>query len=208
MRNFLLSAFAGALAAAALFAFDGCASPAATGGTASDQNLQLTLHAGDVIGISFPGSADNTGITSETIRRDGRISLPIIGGDTVAAGQTPSELEQSLSKLYGQQLRSSEVQVTVISSNLTVFVDGAVLKAGKIVVDRPLTVFQAIMEAGGFNYDTADLSAVQVIRKTSDDKGYQTFVVNVKDIYAGKGNDTFYLQPFDVVHVPKKFQFF
>jgi protein involved in polysaccharide export with SLBB domain len=48
--------------------------------------------------IAFPGSGNLN--TIQQIRRDGRISLPLVG-DFKAAGMTPSNLEKELVKLIG-----------------------------------------------------------------------------------------------------------
>ena len=62
------------------------------------------------------------------------------------------------------------------------------------------------MEAGGFDYENANMSQVVVIRE----EGGQTkrYTVNLKDVFDGKKSEPFYLKPFDVVYVPKKFEWF
>jgi len=80
-------------------------------------------------------------------------------------GFKPSELEKELVKLYSSQLVSKEVSVAVESSSFAVYVTGSVLRPGKIVSDRPISVLEAIMEAGGFAGTMANMKAVVVIRK-------------------------------------------
>ena|ERR1035438_774481 len=58
----------------------------------------LILREGDTVRIAFPGSGNLN--TIQQIRRDGRISLPLVG-DFKAAGMTPSNLEKELVKLIG-----------------------------------------------------------------------------------------------------------
>src|SRR5579859_7701475 len=93
---------------------------------------QMVLQEGDSLKISFPGAPNLN--TDVRIRLDGIISLPVVR-DVKAAGRTPAELEQELLKLYGPQLQTKEVSVSVTSSVLYVYVTGAVLRPGKITSD-------------------------------------------------------------------------
>jgi polysaccharide export outer membrane protein len=75
----------------------------------------ITLREGDVLKISFPANANLN--TTQPIRRDGMISMPLIG-EVKAVGKTPAELEKDLIDLYSTQLLSKEVMVEVQSSFL------------------------------------------------------------------------------------------
>ena len=164
-----------------------------------DHPEAFSLREGDVVKISFPGAPSLD--TTQQVRRDGKITLPL-AGEVQAAGYRPDELEKKILELCGPQLVSKEVNVTVISSAFPVFVSGAVLKPGKVQSDRPLTVLQAIMEAGGF-YNTANLKAVVVIRHENGKA--RNYTVDVQSLLQGKSHATFYLKPSDIVYVPQKF---
>lgn len=164
----------------------------------------LTLREGDVVKVSIP-SAPNLDAT-QPIRRDGRIALALVG-EVQAAGLTPAELQNQLLKLYGPQLVSKEVTVTVVSSSFVAFVSGAVLHPGKIASDHPVTVLEAIMEAGGPDYAKANLKAVVVVRQSVDGKT-QNFTLNIKSILEGKNAEPFFLKPSDIVYVPERFALF
>jgi protein involved in polysaccharide export with SLBB domain len=88
-----------------------------------------------------------------------------------------------------------------------VFVTGAVLRPGKILADRPLTVLEAVMEAGGADFARANLKEVVVVRRV---EGGQTanFRVNLRDTLNGRRSEPFYLKPSDIVYVPEKFNWF
>lgn len=200
---------------AVLSAQIGCTSavsPGTTGTAAAGMNGDavrgpggaLVLQPGDVIKISLPGTAGMD--TTQTIRRDGKLSLALVG-EVEAAGSTPSQLQEALQKLYAPQLVSSEVLVTIVSSNFTAFVSGAVLRPGKISSDRPLTVLQAVMEAGGFDYAKANLKEVAVIRQ-EDSGRTRRFTFNLKNVLEGKQTEPFYLHTSDVVFVPERFALF
>jgi len=167
------------------------------------QHQALIIREGDSLRIAFPGAP--TMDTTVKVRTDGKVTLPLLGEQSVT-GTTAEELQKKLLALYAPQLVSKQVTVTLVSSSLTIFVNGSVGRPGKIVSDRPLTAFDAIMEAGGFDYDKADMKHVVVIRE----EGGQTkrYTVNLKLLFNGEKSEPFYLKPFDVVYVPQKFQWF
>lgn len=196
-----------ALAAFALSAAGSAQAADPSGAAPTGQGPAFTLREGDIVKITFPGAPDLNPPEPLQIRRDGKITLPIIG-EVMAADRTPSDLQNYLIGLYSKQIQSKEVVVTVISSSFSVFVDGAVLHSGKITVNHPLTILEAVMEAGGFDYNKANTEKVSVIRKQEGADKYSYFTVNLKAVIAGKQNELFYLQPGDMVHVPERFAWY
>lgn len=169
----------------------------------ADHSEAMILREGDVLKISFPGSPSLD--TTLPIRRDGKINLQL-AGEINASGMTPSDLEKEIVKACGSQLISKEVAVTVVSSSISVFVTGSVLKPQKVVSDHPITALEAIMEAGGFDYAKANLKDVRVIRY---ENGRQhTYVLNLKLVMQGHQSNQFYLKPSDIVYVPERFSMF
>jgi polysaccharide export outer membrane protein len=185
--------------------FAGCQAPNASlpAQTAGSEPEAQTLREGDVLKIAFPGSPNLD--TTQQVRRDGRISLAIIG-EIIVTGMTPTDLEKDLAKRYSTQLLSSEVNVTVVSSSFSVFVTGAVLRPGKLQPDHPMTVLEAIMEAGGFDSTKADMRNVVVIRQEKG--GTKNYSVDLKATLDGTSGASFYLKPSDIVYVPEKFSWF
>jgi polysaccharide export outer membrane protein len=179
---------------------DALPAPAPAGTNATEI---ITLRESDVLKISFPGNANLN--TTQPIRRDGMISMPLVG-EVKAAGKTPAELEKDLVGLYATQLLSKEVTVEVQSSVFPVYVSGSVLHPGKIVSDHPITALEAVMEAGGFDYTKANLKEVQVIRREAG--GTRNYLLNLKQVMEGTGGEPFYLKPADIVYVPEKFTWF
>jgi protein involved in polysaccharide export with SLBB domain len=172
-------------------------------GSMSPPFQAVTLQAGDVLQISFPGSANLD--TTQQIRRDGKINLPLVG-EVDAAGMTPDELQKKLIDLYAPQLVTKEVTVSVQSSTFPVYVSGCVIHPGKISSDHPITVLEAIMEAGGFDYSKANLKAVRVVR--SENGHMENYTLNLQLVLDGKQNEPFYLKPSDIIYVPEKFSWF
>jgi polysaccharide export outer membrane protein len=152
--------------------------------------------------ISFPGAA--TLNTVQQIRRDGNITLPLVG-EFKAAGLAPSQAEKELVKLYEPHLQVKEVNVVVESSNFAVYVTGAVLRPGKIMSDRPITAMEAVVEAG-IDHNKANLKKVRLIRQEKGRSEYH--ILNLKETLKGKPAESFDLKPGDIIYVPERFSFF
>lgn len=153
--------------------------------------------------ISFPANANLN--TTQPIRRDGMISMPLIG-EVKAVGKTPAELEKDLVDLYSTQLLSKEVMVEVQSSSFPVYVSGSVLRPGKVMSDHPITALEAVMEAGGYDNTKANLKGVTIIRH--EGSSTRNYIVNLKRVVDGKSSESFYLKPGDIVIVPERFSWF
>lgn len=163
----------------------------------------LKLREGDTIKIAFPGTPSLD--TTQQIRRDGKVALALIG-EVKASGLTPSEFEKNLVKLYASEIVSKEVNVTVITSNLPIYVNGAVLRPGKILSDHPMTALEAIMECGGFDFGKANPAAVTVIRY--EENQVKNYSLNLKLALEGQQVDPFYLRANDIIYVPERFAWF
>jgi polysaccharide biosynthesis/export protein len=163
----------------------------------------LVLREGDTVRITFMGAPNLN--TAQQIRRDGRITLPIVG-EFKAAGLTAPEMEKQLIELFGPQLQTKEVMVALESSVFPIYVTGAVLRPGKIMSDRPLTALAAIMEAGGFDYSRANTKAIKVIR--NQDGRTEHISLNLKRVLDGEDSDTFNLKPSDILYVKERFNWF
>ena len=156
------------------------------------------LAPGDVVKLSFPGAPELS--QSQKIRADGKISLPLLG-EVDAAGKRLGQFEDELAGLYKSQLKNNEVIVALESSGIPIYVSGAVLKPGKVMLDRKMTVLEAIMESGGFVAGSADPRKVVVIRNTN---GQQlTQVLDLSPALRGKATTAFYVKAYDAIYVPK-----
>jgi polysaccharide export outer membrane protein len=138
------------------------------------------------------------------ISADGSLSLPLIG-EVAASGKTVGELQVELARLYKPQLQDNEVLVTLDTRAVPVVVSGAVQKPGKIVFERPATVLEAIMEAGGFTPE-ADLKKVSLIRIVKGE--HETQVVDLRPLLKGKPTPAIYCSGGDVIYVPEKLLLF
>src|SRR5581483_7478545 len=143
----------------------------------------IVLREGDTVRITFLGAQNLN--TTQTIRRDGKIDLYLVG-EVSAAGITPAELEKELKKRYKDQIVVNEITVAVESDSFTVYVTGSVMHAQKVQSNRPITVLEAIMEAGGPDYAKANLKAVSVLRQESG--SVKKTILNLRDVMSGKVN--------------------
>lgn len=168
---------------------------AAGGITAS---TPVKLSAGDVIKLAFSGASELN--QSQKIRADGKVNLPLIG-EVAASGKTIPDFEKELITLYKPQLRNSEVLITLESGTATVILSGYVRKPGKFSFDRPTTVFQAIMEAGGAT-EYGNLSKVRLIRTVNGEQ--KTQVLNLRPAIRKETSGVDYVKDGDVVYVPQR----
>ena len=160
------------------------------------------LSAGDVVKISFPAAPEMN--QTQKIGSDGSLSLPLIG-EVQAAGKSPGDLQRELAVLYKPQLQDNEVVVTLETRALPVVVSGAVGKPGKIIFERPATVLEAIMEAGGFTPE-ADLKKVSLIRITKGE--HYTQIFDMRPVLRGVPTRAVYISSGDVIYVPEKLLLF
>jgi polysaccharide export outer membrane protein len=174
-----------------------------TGQVDSPKADKIILREGDVVSITFPSSTNLD--TVQTIRRDGKVSLPLVG-EVYAVDLTPDELQDKLIKLFEPQISSKEITVNVQSSAYPVYVTGSVQRPGKVMADTPLTAVEAVMEAGGFDYTRANMKKVRIIRHTKGKT--ESFILNLEDVMEGKDIKQFYVRPNDIIYVPEKFTWF
>jgi polysaccharide export outer membrane protein len=157
------------------------------------------LSEGDTIKVAFEGDTNMT--TTVKVQLDGTINLSLVGV-VKAAGLTPDELRADLMQRYKSLLSVNEITVTVVSASASDYVSGAVLKPGRIPMDRPLTALEAIIEAGGFVPNKAKTWAVSVTR--IENGMQQHFDLDLKRALQGQDPKPFYLKPSDIIHVPEK----
>ena len=175
----------------------GCQSPLPLLPNPPGPKTAVRLSPGDVIKASY---ADET-IPDQTqkIRRDGKISLPYLGEVTVA-GRRVSDLQHELTRRYDEYLDNPEVLVTLENGLATVIVSGFATYPGKVTFDRPTTVYQAIMTAGGVT-DYGSLSNIHLTRII--DGVQRTETINLRPNIRGKPTYPKYVQDGDVIYISR-----
>jgi len=139
----------------------------------------------------------------------GRISLQLVPGGVFVNGKTQEEIARIIEKQYEEYILNPQVTVTLDkAASYRYSILGDVLQPGVRLMNRRLTVTEALAEAGGV-LNTGDKSKIRVLRRKTDGQMGE-IVVNVSAIYKGKALDNVYLAPGDQVLVPgnklKKFQ--
>lgn len=137
-----------------------------------------------------------------TIRPDGKISLQIID-EIEAAGLTCSQLDEILTKKYSRVLRDPEIAIIVREFiGRKVYIGGEVSRPGMINLQGKMTVLEAIYEIGGFS-ETAEPKSVIVISRSANNTRSVRKVDLSKALAGMTGDPELFLQPYDVIHVPK-----
>jgi polysaccharide export outer membrane protein len=135
------------------------------------------------------------------IRPDGRISLQLIG-EVQIAGKTIHEAVAMLEELYVKDVRSPRLIIQVRSfAGQKVYVTGEVVRPDLLNLPGPMTVFEAIGEAGGMTH-VGDRNLVILIRKGPDGKpqGKRLFLHKGTALTADAAT---LVRPFDVIMVPE-----
>ena len=181
----------------AALACGGCQSPLPLLPNPPGPKTAVRLSPGDTIKVSY---ADET-VPDQTqkIRRDGKVSLPLIG-EVTAAGKRVIDFQDELVSGYEGKLENNEVLVTLENGMATVIVSGFANKPGALNFDRPTTVYQAIMAAGGVS-DYGSLSNIHLTRIINGEQRTET--INLRPTVHGKPTLPKYVQDGDVIYISR-----
>jgi polysaccharide biosynthesis/export protein len=194
-RNSFLCLFT--LLVVAAFVCGSCQSPLPPLPNPPGPHTAVRLSPGDVLKLSFAEESDLD--QTQRIRRDGKISLPFLG-EVTAAGRRVIDLQRELVRRYDDYLENSEVLVTLESGQGTVIIAGFATYPGKITFDRPMTVYQAIMQAGGVS-DYGSLSNIHLTRIINGVQHTET--INLRPNIRGKPTVPEYVQDGDVIYISR-----
>jgi polysaccharide export outer membrane protein len=134
------------------------------------------------------------------VRMDGKISLPLIQ-EVKAAGLTPLQLKEVLTRKFKEFIENPIVSVTVVEVNsYKVYVMGQVKTPGVHRLRSETTVTQIIVIAGGFT-EWANQRKITIVRK--EDGREKRIKVNYKKIMnSGNPNTDIVLKAGDTIVVP------
>ncbi|MDR1854269.1 MAG: polysaccharide biosynthesis/export family protein [Azoarcus sp.] len=146
-------------------------------------------------------SHPSTGLSREiTIGTDGRASFPLIGVVPMQ-GMSVDEAEAKLNQIY--TAKSGQVRVDLLLKSTvadSVYVLGEVNQPGAYPIRRPVSVLEALSLARGTQVN-ARLDSVVVMHRQGDQ--VEARVYDVHDMLNGNASQIAYLQPDDLVFVPK-----
>lgn len=134
------------------------------------------------------------------VRWDGYISLPLIH-EVKAAGLTPLQLKEEITRKLKEFIESPNVSVIVMEANsYKVYVSGQVRNPGVVRLRSETTLLQLIPMVGGFT-DWADQKKILIIRK--EDGKEKRYIVNYKKLVKGEALETnLVLKAGDTIIVP------
>ena len=157
---------------------------------------EYRLGAGDKLRVEVYGEAQLS--QSLQVRPDGKITLPLVG-DIPATGRTAIELRDSLATSLKEYINNPVVTVIVVEATAAqIYIIGEVASPGTQVMQGPMTVLQALAQAGGLK-EFADQSDIRILRRGN--LGTLTIPFKYKDALRGR-IEPVYLQPGDTVVVP------
>ena len=119
----------------------------------------LTLGPGDVLTLNLFGSPELTR-TEVAVGPDGRISY-LEAQDVMASGLTIDELRGKLDEALGQYRRAPHTMITPVAfKSKKYFMLGKVTTKGVFILDRPLTVLEALARSHGLENALVDRNLV------------------------------------------------
>lgn len=134
------------------------------------------------------------------VRPDGKISLPLVN-DVVAAGLTPMELRDQLTKKIAVYVHDADVSVVVREiHSLKVSVIGQVRAPGRYDLRGPSTVLDALALAGGFT-DFAARRKITILRPEGTAVQRLRFDYDAA-VSKGSVRNNVLVKPGDIVVVP------
>jgi polysaccharide export outer membrane protein len=134
------------------------------------------------------------------VRMDGRISMPLID-EVQAAGLTPLQLKEVLTKKLKEFMDAPSVSVMVMEANsFKVYVSGQIKAPGVYRLKSETSLAQVIAMAGGFT-EWANPKKILVIRNKEGKE--KRFTVNYNKIIRGDDpGSNILLKPGDTLIVP------
>ena len=132
------------------------------------------------------------------VRRDGKISVPLLG-DEVAAGRTPDELARQIEKGLARFVANPRVDVSVVEmrSQVVSVIGGGIANSGILELRSDMRVIDAIAEMGGLT----PFAKKRQIRVLRGDESYPFDYAAFMNGDAPRSN--FLLAPGDTIVVPE-----
>lgn len=163
---------------------------------------EYRLGANDVISIEVFGQCPDYCIINKTVPPNAKISYPLIREGVLVGGKTVEEVKAEIEKKLNEYIIDPQVNVTLekaMSARYSVM--GKVEQPGIRIMDRKVSLFEAIAEAGGISKE-GERKKVAILRY--DNQGNLARQdVDLSEIEKGKAPMVF-LNPGDQVIVPKK----
>lgn len=163
---------------------------------------EYLLGPNDVISVEVFGQCPDYCKENITVPPTAKVSYPLIRDGVMVGGRTIEQVQEEITRKLDEYIIEPKVTVTLVKAMSARYsVMGKVVTPGIRVMDRKVSLYEAIIEAGGVA-KTGDKKKVALIRYGADGKLARQNV-NLADIESGK-TPMIYLSPGDQVFVPGK----
>jgi polysaccharide export outer membrane protein len=163
---------------------------------------EYRLGPGDQITVEVFGQCPDYCKAGITVPPNARISYPLVRDGVFVAGRTVEQIAAEITKKLDEYIIDPKVTVTLDKAMATRYsVMGNVATPGVRVMDRKVSVYEAVLDAGGVTKN-GNKKQVAVVSYGKDGR-LSRKVVNLADMEAGKA-DMVYLEPGDQVFVTGK----
>lgn len=163
---------------------------------------EYRLGPNDVITVEVFGQCPDYCKTGVTVPPTARISYPLIREGVLVAGKTVEQVAAEITKKLDEYIIDPKVSVTLDKAmSIRYSVMGKVGVPGVRVMDRKISVYEAVIDAGGVAKG-GDKKKTVIVSYTPQGKLTRR-VVSLADMESGKA-DMVFLNPGDQVFVPGK----
>lgn len=163
---------------------------------------EYRLGPNDVITVEVFGQCPDYCIQSKTIPPNARITYPLIREGVLVAGKTVEQVAKEITQKLDEFIIDPKVSVTLDKAMSTRYsVMGNVAAPGVRVMDRKVSVYEAVLDAGGATKN-ANKDKVFVVSYSKDGR-LERKQVSLAQMEAGKAEMVF-LNPGDQVFVSGK----
>ncbi|MFN0277862.1 MAG: polysaccharide biosynthesis/export family protein [Pyrinomonadaceae bacterium] len=163
---------------------------------------EYRLGPSDMVSVEVFGQCPDYCKTGITVPPNARISYPLIREGIMVAGKTVEQVANEITKKLDEFIIDPKVTVTLDKAMATRYaVMGMVASPGVRVMDRKVSVYEAILDAGGVTKD-GDRNKVYVVSYGKDQRLTRK-IVSLKQMESGKA-EMVYLSPGDQVFVSGK----
>jgi polysaccharide export outer membrane protein len=168
-----------------------------TGGTITGAPVDprtFVLGPEDVIYVSVWREPDFT--RSVQLRPDGKFTLPLIG-ELTGVGLTPDQVAEQIKEALTKFINKPEVSVSVQQVlSKKYYITGEVNRTGVFPLVTPITILEALVNAGGF-HEYAKTKKIWIMR------GKDRIYFNYNDVIRGKHlEQNIQVQNGDYIHIP------
>jgi polysaccharide export outer membrane protein len=163
---------------------------------------EYRLGPSDVISVEVFGQCPDYCIMGKTIPPNAKITYPLIRDGILVAGKTVEQVADEITKKLDEYILEPKVSVTLDKAMSTRFsVMGNVATPGVRVMDRKVSVYEAILDAGGLTKN-GDKNKIYVVSYGRDGR-LSRKMVSLAQMESGKA-DMVFLSPGDQVFVGGK----